>query len=146
MRRFLRAATAKVNEKSDDQVRAADQVLVHDRAVARHLFGDDDGIELLAAAQVVIGLGPGAHADQDAGHIQGFLDGLAVDAQQPVAGVNAGHGSAAARADVQRLNCVLAVHPDRAIFGKTMKLKSLLEVDDGRNYRGDGHDGEQRGR
>ena len=146
MRSFLRAATAKVNEKSDNEVGAAGQVLVHHSPVACHLFSDHAGIKLLAAAQVVISSGPCAHADQYAGHVQCLLDRLAIDAQQPVAGVNAGVGSAAARTYVLRLDPALAVRPNRAIFGKTMKLKTLFEVNGGRDDRRNGRDGEQRGR
>ena len=39
-----------------------------------------------------------------------------------------------------------AVHPNRAIFGKPMKLMLLLKVDNGGDDRGEGQDGEHRGR
>ena len=60
--------------------------------------------------------------------------------------MNAGYGSAAALPDVLRLDRALAVRPNRAIFGKTMKLNTLFEVDSGRDDRRNGSDGEQRGR
>jgi len=54
--------------------------------------------------------------------------------------VNAGVGSAAARTYVLRLDPALAVRPNRAIFGKTMKLKTLFEVNGGRDDRRNGRD------
>jgi hypothetical protein len=45
-----------------------------------------------------------------------------------------------------RLDPGLAVGPNRAIFGKTMKLNALFEVNSGSGNRRNGRDGEQRGR
>ena len=96
MPRFVSAAAAEVYKKSNEEIGAANQILINDGSIERLFSDQQGGLEFDAAAlQPVLGLAPGADADQDFGNVGGLLNLDTVDIEQMVAGMDArGHAGA----------------------------------------------------
>ena len=89
--------------------------------------------------RLVLGLLPGANAEQDLGHAQRPLDGHAVDRDQNVAGAKTGPRGGTFGIHAPRLDAEVRVHPGDAIVGQ-LELALLLKVQQAGQDRPDGQD------
>ncbi len=116
---LVRAAAAEIDKEADQQVGAADAILIQHQSIEGNLPYDHCHRKLgTAAAQQVAGEVPGADAGQMHRDFDGMLDGDILDALEDVADVDAGVRPGTAGSDIQRFDARGAIDPDYAIVGK----------------------------
>ena len=135
--------TAKINEKSDEEIDGADGILIIDGGIGDVFADDDVGAEGDAiAANGVEGGGPASDGLEEAGDLVCFADGEIVDLGEHVAGADALVGGGTAGRDLEGVDGAAAIDPRNSIIGKA-KLALLLKIDEGAAHGGDGHDNQE---
>src|SRR5215813_8773783 len=145
MRRLIRAAAPEINEKPDQQIRAAHQILVDQNAIQRLLSHHEADRDFDASAlHAIRRLQPRADANQHLRDILGLLDGYAFDGQHAVAGMDSCIRSGSACFHPESFDSGRSIHPHHSVFWET-KPVLLLEVNERSNRRREREDSEDRG-